>query len=45
MNSGNRELDHFQVSQPYFPPPHAEAITASAPLQEQVSKGVRITLE
>ena len=41
----NRELDHFQVSQTYSPPPQAEVITASAPPQEQVSKGVRITLE
>ena len=41
----NRELDHFQVSQPYSPPPQAEVITATAPPQEQVSKGVRITLE
>lgn len=45
MNSSNRESDHFQVSQPYSPPPHAEVITASAPPPEQVNKGVRITLE
>ena len=45
MNSDNRESEHFQVSQPYSPPPHPEVITASAPPPEQVSKGVRITLE
>ena len=45
MNSDNRESEHFQVSQPYSPPPHSEVITASAPPPEQVSKGVRITLE
>jgi hypothetical protein len=45
MNSGNRESEHFQVSQPYSPPPHSEVITASAPPPEQVNKGVRITLE
>ena len=45
MNSANRESEHFQVSQPYSPPPQAEVITASAPPPEQVNKGVRITLE
>ena len=45
MNSGNRESEHFQVYQPYSPPPNAEVITASAPPPEQVNKGVRITLE
>ena len=45
MNSGSRESEHFQVSQPYSPPQHAEVITASAPPPEQVNKGVRITLE
>mgnify|MGYP001472726693 FL=1 len=44
MNSGNREPDPFQVSQPYSPPPNAEVIAASAP-PEQANKGVRITLE
>ena len=46
MNSDNRESEHFQVPQPYSPPPpHSEVITASAPPPEQVNKGVRITLE
>jgi hypothetical protein len=45
MNYDNRETEHFQVSQPYSPPQHAEVITASAPPPEQVNKGVRITLE
>ena len=45
MHSGSRESEHFQISQPYSPPPHAEVITASAPPPEQVNKGVRITLE
>ena len=45
MNSGNRDSEHFQVSQPYSPSPNAEVIAASAPLPEQTNKGVRITLE
>ena len=31
MNPSSRESEHFQVSQPYSPPPHSEVITASAP--------------
>lgn len=45
FNSRTKEIDHFQVSQSYSPPQHAEVITASAPPPEQVNKGVRITLE
>lgn len=44
LNPTNRESDHFQVSQPYTPPPQADVI-ASAPPPEQVNKGLRITLE
>lgn len=45
MNNNNiRENDHFQISQPYTPPPQADVI-ASAPSAEQVNKGLRITLE
>lgn len=44
LNPTNRESDHFQLSQPYTPPPQADVI-ASAPPPEQVNKGLRITLE
>jgi hypothetical protein len=43
-NNNTREHDHFQISQPYTPPPQADVI-ASAPPPEQINKGVRITLE
>ena len=39
-----RELDNVQVTQPYSPPPQAEVVASSTPV-EQVNKGVTITLE
>ena len=42
--STERELDNVQVTQPYSPPPQAEVVASSTPV-EQVNKGDRITLE
>ena len=44
FGGSERELDNVQVTQPYSPPPQAEVVASSTPV-EQVNKGVRITLE